>query len=166
MGTRYRYTEEDLATAVEQSFSIAGVMRILGVKPAGGSHFHISKRIQQADLDISHFTGKAHTRGKVLPNKRKQPGEILRLNHANDPRTRAHLLRRALIEVGVKCVCAICEVGAEWQNRPLVLHVDHVNGQPHDCRIENLRFLCPNCHSQTASYCRKTSSRNSDNSCA
>ncbi len=157
--TKYRYTDEELAQAVAQSTSIAGVLRILGIKPAGGSHFYISKRIKNAGLDTSHFTGQGHNRGKSFPSKRKTPDEILVLNRVDDPRTRAHLLRRALAEVGVNFACSICGVGAVWQNKPLTLHVDHLNGKPHDCRLDNLRFLCPNCHSQTPTYCRKTSSR-------
>jgi len=46
--TKYRYTDEQLAAAVAQSTSIAGVLRILGIKPAGGSHFNISKCIQRS----------------------------------------------------------------------------------------------------------------------
>ena len=159
MARQSRYSDDELATAVQESESIAGVLRILGIRPAGGSHFHISKRIKNAGLDTSHFTGQGHNRGKSFPNKRRTPEEILVLNRVQDPRTRTHLLRRALAEVGVKVACSICGVGASWQNRPLTLHVDHLNGQPHDCRLENLRFLCPNCHSQTSTYCRKTSSR-------
>jgi len=40
-----------------------------------------------------------------------------------------------------------------WCNEPIVLHLDHINGIRNDNRKENLRFLCPNCHSQTKTYC-------------
>jgi len=39
-------------------------------------------------------------------------------------------------------------------NKPLTLHLDHENGDHRDCRKENLRWLCPNCHTQTATYAR------------
>ena len=50
--------------------------------------------------------------------------------------------------------CAICGI-FEWNKTPLKLHLDHINGNNRDYRFENLRFLCPNCHSQTETYCGK-----------
>lgn len=49
--------------------------------------------------------------------------------------------------------CGICEIYPIWNNKSLSLHIDHINGIRNDHRIENLRFLCPNCHSQTETYC-------------
>jgi hypothetical protein len=50
--------------------------------------------------------------------------------------------------------CAICGI-VTWRGISISLHLDHINGNPTDHRVENLRFLCPNCHSQTDSYCGK-----------
>ena len=69
------------------------------------------------------------------------------------------MLRRALREVGVPTQCVGCSTTDEWMGKPLILHVDHVDGNPLNCEVKNLRFLCPNCHSQTDSYCRKVFSR-------
>jgi hypothetical protein len=51
--------------------------------------------------------------------------------------------------------CLVCNNKGEWNNIPLVLHLDHKNGNNRDFRFKNLRFLCPNCHSQTETYCGK-----------
>lgn len=51
--------------------------------------------------------------------------------------------------------CEWCGLGPEWNGKPIVLELDHVNGNPRDNRLENLRILCPNCHSQTDTHCGK-----------
>lgn len=51
--------------------------------------------------------------------------------------------------------CSACGIGNQWNDLPLTLQIDHVNGDPTDHRIENLRLLCPNCHSQTSTFGRK-----------
>lgn len=48
--------------------------------------------------------------------------------------------------------CSSCGIGEEWNEKPLVLQIDHVNGDPTDNRIENLQILCPNCHTQTDTF--------------
>jgi predicted RNA-binding Zn-ribbon protein involved in translation (DUF1610 family) len=68
-------------------------------------------------------------------------------------------LRDALIQVGVPYVCAECGQGPTWKEKPLTLHVDHINGVNCDDRFENLRFLCPNCHTQTDTFCSRNVKR-------
>lgn len=68
-------------------------------------------------------------------------------------------LRRALIETGRPYRCAGCGGDGTWNGRPLTLHVDHIDGRSWDCRPENLRFLCPNYHSQTATYAGRNRAR-------
>lgn len=48
--------------------------------------------------------------------------------------------------------CIECKNTGIYNNKPLTLQLDHINGNPKDCRVENLRWLCPNCHSQTPTY--------------
>lgn len=48
--------------------------------------------------------------------------------------------------------CSLCGLLPVWNNKPLTLQVDHINGVNNDHRIENLRLLCPNCHTQTDTF--------------
>lgn len=65
------------------------------------------------------------------------------------------LTKRRLRE-GLQYTCATCGI-SEWRGRRLTLHLDHINGINNDNRRENLRLLCPNCHSQTDTYGRHAS---------
>lgn len=151
-----KYDEEALRQAVAASQSIAEVLRRLGIRPAGGSHFHISNRIRAEGLDTSHFLGQAVARGR--PRPRKTPDEILLVLPVGSLRAKRHQLVRAMIDRGVSVVCSGCGLGPVWRDRPLTLAVDHMSGDWLDNRLENLRFLCPNCHAQTATWCRQKSS--------
>lgn len=152
------YSAEDLARAVAESTSIAGVMRKLGIKLAGGSHAYIARRVESAGLDTGHFLGQAHQRGRPA-RRRLPPEQVLRVRAPGSNRIAASRLRRALIEMGVAERCEQCGGGPEWQGRPLRLVIDHRNGEWLDNRVENLRFLCPNCHAQTPTWCRPMSAR-------
>jgi Zn finger protein HypA/HybF involved in hydrogenase expression len=70
----------------------------------------------------------------------------------NSTFTRSHLKTKILKYNLLPYKCAICGLGPEWNGNILTLQVDHINGDNKDHRIENLRFLCPNCHSQTENY--------------
>ncbi|MDI9934966.1 HNH endonuclease [Rhodococcus opacus] len=151
-----KYTREVLEQAVAESTSYAGVMRYLGLKPAGGTHAHLSRQIKKFGIDTTHFTGSAHTKGKRARNRMSWE-EIVVKRPPGSARVKPHLLRRALIEAGVEYKCVLCGLGDDWCGLPLILHVDHIRGDPSDSRLEQVRFLCPNCHSQTATWAGRRS---------
>jgi hypothetical protein len=148
------YTDEDLRAAVAASISYAGVLRVLGIPLAGGSHAYLARRIRAAGLDTAHFLGQAHQRGKPARGRRP-PSEVLVVLPPDSARPRATLLRRAMIDTGVDEVCVLCGCDGSWQGNPLRLVIDHINGDWLDNRLKNLRFLCPNCHAQTSTWCRR-----------
>ncbi|AUG77431.1 hypothetical protein CFP65_2606 [Kitasatospora sp. MMS16-BH015] len=152
------YTREVLQAAVTASCSLADVMRRLHLRPAGGTHAHIGRRIKAFDIDTSHFTGSGHNRGKPSPRK-LPPEEILVQRPAEARRLPGFRIRRALAELGRPELCEGCGTGPEWQGRPLTLEVDHVNGDWSDNRPDNLRLLCPNCHATTDTYCGRNKPR-------
>lgn len=64
-------------------------------------------------------------------------------------------LRFIMIRMGRKFECELCGQGPVWNNQPLMLQVDHHDGNNQNNTPENLRFLCPNCHTQTPTYSNK-----------
>lgn len=63
--------------------------------------------------------------------------------------------RKVIRDKTIKYACAICGNTGSWLNKPLVLQLDHINGNASDNRLKNLRFLCPNCHTQTPTFGNK-----------
>jgi hypothetical protein len=153
---RRKYSDADLRRAVAESLSMAEAMRHLDIKITGGSYSHLRKRIRSANLDTSHFLGQAINRGK--PGRRLPASEILVVLPPGSPRPSGHRLKRAMIESGVPYECALCGLGPEWQGQTLNLAVDHIDGDFLNGALDNLRFLCPNCHAQTSTWCRRKGS--------
>lgn len=145
-----KITPNQLESVVAASLSVAEVLRTFGLK-GGGSHNHMKKRIQKAGFSTSHFdahnTGQRHVGG---PRKRTWQ-EILG-HHVRPQKEHAVRLRRALIEYGRAYICEGCGTPPEWNGQELRLQVDHKNKDTLDNRSDNLRFLCPNCHSQTENW--------------
>jgi len=145
-----KYTKSILQEAVNNSFSYAGVLRHLELKPAGGTQSHLKRRISEYEIDVSHFTGQAHTKGKKAYTRRTKESILILRKSGN--RGKTVLLNRALLESGVEYKCKECDNEGFYNGKKLTLQVDHIDGNWLDDRIHNLRFLCPNCHSQTDTF--------------
>ncbi|MGW2229745.1 HNH endonuclease signature motif containing protein [Streptomyces formicae] len=150
------FPEEEFTRAVAASHGLADLMRRLGLPPLGGAGRAKAKRsIDEYGLSTEHFMGQGHNAG-LRPPTTKSADEILVRLDDGSPRTRTRLLRRALDESGVPRVCAECGLGEIWQGMRLVLEIDHANGDRLDNRRANLRYLCPSCHSQTATFAHRS----------
>jgi len=148
------YTRELLTEAVAASVSVAGVVRFLHQRQAGGTQAHIGRRIKALGIDTTHFTGQAHQRGKHS-RRRHRPEQVLVRRPPQAKRLPGSRVRQALIELGRADLCEGCGTGPTWRGAPLTLEVDHINGDWSDNRPENVRLLCPNCHAVTPTYCRR-----------
>jgi hypothetical protein len=91
---------------------------------------------------------KARLRGEIKPRRLGLPLEQILISRGGSRRNvKLRLLRSGVFENR----CDTCGL-TDWRGTQLVMHLDHVNGIKDDHRLENLRMLCPNCHSQTDTY--------------
>lgn len=136
---------EKMKEAIEKTSSIKEAMKYLGREPVGGNYKHFRDWATKHGLSIK--------RGP-----RSTPGDLKR-KHTNDEMFSTnsvcsrHAVRSRIVSDGLlPYICSLCGNTGEHNGKPLSLHLDHVNGIRSDHRLENMRFLCPNCHSQTPTY--------------
>lgn len=132
-------TNDDVtfATVVARSSSWRQLGRDLGFDSKGGNvQYHLRKRVIQLGLSVQHFVRLR----SVETWLRRRPGE------------RKGDLKKLLLQIGRKYECVECGLGPEWNGKKLTIQVDHINGDKYDHQPDNLRFLCPNCHSQTSTF--------------
>ena len=148
----YKFSDAEISFAVSGSTSMVGFLRYLGVSVDGGGHRHYWRRIKSLNLDTSHFI---RTVSRGHSSVKKSAESILVVLPAGSLRVRRVQLYRAMLEVGFVEKCELCGLGVEWCGKLLNLEPDHIDGDPLNNLQENLRFLCPNCHSQTATFKNK-----------
>lgn len=77
----------------------------------------------------------------------------------NSTYARHHIKKRIVEEKLVDYKCDECGNVGSWNNKPLPLILDHINGINDDNRLENLRFVCSNCDSQLPTYKNRRGSK-------
>lgn len=141
----YSVSDQEFIEIVRDSHSYSDCLRALGLTTNGGSSTDVLKeRIRTLECSTEHFHGKNGD-----STKKYNLDEILVKDstYKNISRLKERLLRENLLEYK----CSICGI-SEWQGKSISLQLDHINGVNNDHRLENLRLLCPNCHSQTETY--------------
>ena len=156
---RVRWTIDNLKEAVASSINIAQVFSKLNLKPSGPSYKAFHSDVEQHNIDTAHLLGKGHMFGRNHTLILATPLEEVQVEHSTYPTSR---LRQRLLKEGIlEAVCSICGI-KDWMGNSLTLHLDHINGRHRDHRSENLRLLCPNCHSQTENYCSRNRQLSTD----
>lgn len=132
---------------VKTSASLIEIARKCGYN-GGGNTKIIKHRINELNLDTSHFN--PTNIGKILA-----PSTVIPLNDILDnkvPTYKSAKLRKRLVkELNWDDKCNICGI----DNLSCSLELDHIDGNHQNNNITNLRILCPNCHSQTTTWCGK-----------
>lgn len=145
-----KWTQQQLCEAVEKSASIRQVLQCLGLREAGGNYTQIKKYLNSYNLNTLHFKGRAWNKGlKGVGKPRKSLEEILLENNY----FQSYKLKKRLFASELKkACCEECGWAKVAEDGRVPLELDHINGNSRDNRLENLRILCPNCHSLKATH--------------
>ncbi|WP_448318977.1 HNH endonuclease signature motif containing protein [Streptomyces sp. CO7] len=146
-----KWSRQILQDAVSGSRTMAEVLQRLGLDRVGDNHTYISRRLRLYGIDTSHLDRSSHPSARV-PRQRHPDWPLVLQEPETARRIRNSTLHSAMIAAGIPERCSDCGNPGEWEGEPLKLEIDHVNGDWRDNRLQNLRYLCPNCHATTDTY--------------
>jgi 5-methylcytosine-specific restriction endonuclease McrA len=139
-------TKNEMVLIIKKSKSLKEIIETFGLSTNGSSSYNnIKKKIKELELEIPIY----HYYGNGKHNIKKEDVDVF-IENSNYPRQK--LKKRIIDNNLIIYTCSECGNKGTHNNKNLILQLDHINGINNDNRIENLRFLCPNCHSQTENY--------------
>lgn len=144
-------TSQEFSDLVSKCKTTTEILDFFGLRNIGGNNKTVWRRIRAEQIDTSHLTTLRKMRDDWTWRTEITPlCEVLVEHSSYDRRS----LKKRLLQGGLlENKCAICGMLPVWENKPLILRLDHANGVRDDNRIENLRFVCPNCDSQLDTFC-------------
>ena len=158
-GKIWNCDDQSFRELIAKCTTITQALSSLGLKNKGGNNTSIKTRIAELRIDTSHFDPRKFNTGNLQnkPLSEKEVWDVVLIKDSRKSRKclRTYLRRYNLLEH----VCADCGLTDTWNGKPIVLHIEHKNGVSNDNRIENLEWLCPNCHSQTDTYAGKNNKK-------
>lgn len=144
-------SNDELQLAANDSHSFTEMLVALGYSGRSGSMWVLLKKIcEEKNIDTSHFRDPVH-KGGGRPSYSLNAILVPNSKYTNIDRLKKRLLAANMLEYK----CAICGNVGEWNGKPLSLQLDHIDGVHNNHSLKNLRFLCPNCHSQTETFSGK-----------
>lgn len=155
----WKIEKEDLQKLFDKSNSLSDVIRSLGLNPSNGNYRTLYKRIEFDQLN----------KNTLLKNKKHKKSSLMELSieetFIENSTVAQTTLRKKILKYNlIEYKCVECDNVGEWNSKKLVLQLDHINGINNDNRLENLRYLCPNCHTQTETFTGKNSKWNVEES--
>ena len=151
----WKLTKEEIQNALDSLNSYTEILEKFNLNPYSGMRNTFMFRIKEEGYDLSKFEKNSNEYkksiciGKFSKDNKKDLSSILTENSSY---SRVHLKKRLVSENILENKCSECSIYDVWNNKPISLQLDHINGIRNDNRIKNLRLLCPNCHSQTHTF--------------
>lgn len=134
--------KQKLKKIFSKSNSLHEILIKIGYKNNKFGYKKLKDFIHQNKIDISHF--------KQIKKRKTNINEYLVKGIKINSTTRRKIIS---IFFKNKCCSENCSVkNGLWNGKPITIQLDHINGNPFDNRLKNLRALCPNCHSQTDTF--------------
>jgi len=147
-------SDKEFQSILDESYSYTEILEKFGISSKGQNSVTIKKRIKDGKFDTSKFD---HNRSNFRKIRYKSL-DIDQVMVINSPHSR-NVVKRLVIKFNLlEYKCHECGLGDCWNNKKISLVLDHINGISNDHRLENLRILCPNCHSQTDNFGSKNRS--------
>ncbi len=164
----WKISKEELQNITKESSSLAEILRKLGYVNHLNSALYtpLKKRLKEDNIDTSHIAlGKNSNLGKDL-TRYTEKSYVEKMNNGVIKKANKNLLIK--FNIIPHETCSECNQNRTWNSKPLSLHLDHIDGNPSNNRKNNLRFICPNCHTQTETFCignRKIKDKNTCYDC-
>jgi hypothetical protein len=153
----WQIPQEELTEVINRSNSVSDVLAHFGLLNKGGNHLTLKSRMIADGLDYDSL--KELGKRKQLNAIKPVPLSNEEVFSVNSTYSRTHLKQRLIHQDLIPYVCSECGSLPEWQGKQLSLILDHKNGVSNDNRIENLRFVCPNCASQLDTHAGRNKKR-------
>jgi hypothetical protein len=160
MSKKRSWTNEQLKEAVKVSYSFRNVMLLIGLVPAGGNYEQLKKYVKELQIDTSHFKGEGWNAGKSFYRPPRPLNKVLVLGDISNAPQSYKLKLRLYVEGVKKPMCELCGWAKMSSDGRIPVELDHINGNHYDNRLENLRVLCPNCHSLQLTHRGKNKGKN------